>query len=100
MSKNKPSKKRVPRKLKKAAKGVVRQVRTTWGHIEGVKYTCDEWVNFAIIGRDTKYKRKLIRLAYKEHKRMRQEMIRQHFEESTDEVRERIDRFQNKGWGF
>lgn len=100
MSKNKQSKIRVPRKLKKAAKGVIKQVRTTWGHVVGVKYTCDEWVNFAIIGRNTKYKRKLIRLAFKEHKRMRQEMIRLHFEESLDELKERIGEFKNRGWGF
>lgn len=100
MSKNKQSKKRVPRKLKKAAKGVVKQTRTTWGHLKGVKYTCDEWVNFAIIGRDTKYKRKLIKLAIKERNRARREIIRMYFEESLEELRERIDRFHNKGFGF
>lgn len=82
MRKSKSTKIRVPRKLKKAAKGVVRQIRKTqFSHVEGNKFICDEWVGFAIIGRNTKPKRKLIKLAIREEKLMRAEMLRRNFEE-------------------
>lgn len=97
----KSNKVRVPRKLKKASKGIIRQIRTVYSTTQApYKYQCDEWVNFAIIGRDTKYKHRFIKLSIKEMEKARKEMIKEHFKNHIEDAKELAEEFKNKGFGI